>query len=431
MKLVRQMDHYASCALILLCVCFSLTAHAQISAGTDLGTFTLFAESASQGNALTILYGKSVEGANLITYWTASPSFQVLSMGNAKYEIAEIAGGRCLTAAASTLTLQTCVGGASQLFTLTAQADGSYVVQSGLGTCLYAPGAFATTTMATCNAVAGEKWKFSGSTLLSLAPAAKLGVATTTSSIVPSPTVPTGYKLTFDDEFTTLNISDVNGSGAKWFTHTVQCCMSDTSKPSTPTYMAGIRDGVGKDPYSLVSGGGLDIRLQKTNGAWYSGVISTVDNTGTGFSQKYGYFEMKAKFPNAAGTWPAFWLLNANHLSQSAPAGEIDVVESYMFTPNVVNTTLHDWNTGTQVGYKWSQVSDLTVGFHTFGMLWTASTMTFYVDNVIVYELATPSIMQQPYYPIIDLGLGGGFPTSQTPQSSDMIVQYMRVYQAP
>jgi hypothetical protein len=36
--------------------------------------------------------------------------------------------------------------------------------------------------------------------------------------------------------------------------------------------------------------------------------------------------------------------------------------------------------------------------------------------------------MNQPYYPIIDLGLGGGWPTNQTPAQSDMIVQYMRVY---
>jgi beta-glucanase (GH16 family) len=205
--------------------------------------------------------------------------------------------------------------------------------------------------------------------------------------------------------------------------------MYDTSNPSTPTYMAGVTAPAGQDPYSLVSGGGLDIRLQKTNGAWYSGVIATVDSTGKGFSQQYGYFEMKANFPAGLGTWPAFWLLNSAALTQGASAGEIDVVESYMFAPNYINTTLHNWTPpATTVGYKLSQVANLSQGFHTFGLLWTASTMTFYCDNVQIYQVATPSIMKQPYYPIIDLGIGGGWPTNKTPQQSDLIVQYMRVY---
>jgi len=73
-----------------------------------------------------------------------------------------------------------------------------------------------------------------------------------------SSTVPAGYQLTFDDEFASLNLSDQNGTGAKWYTHTVQCCLYDSSNPSTPTYMAGVRAPAGQNPYSLVSGG-LDI----------------------------------------------------------------------------------------------------------------------------------------------------------------------------
>lgn len=253
--------------------------------------------------------------------------------------------------------------------------------------------------------------------------------STSSSSPTPSSTVPAGYHLTFDDEFNSLSISDVNGAGTKWYSHTVQCCMYDTSTPSTPTYMAGITAPAGQDPYSLVSGGGLDIRLQKTNGAWYSGVLATVDSTGKGFAQQYGYFEMMAKFPSAPGTWPAFWLLNSAALTSQANAGEIDVVESYMQFPNYVNTTLHDWTPpATTPFYQQAQVANLSSGYHIFGMLWTAQTITFYCDGVKLYSTPTPAIMNQPYYPIIDLGLGGGWPTNQTPQQNDMIVKYVRVY---
>jgi lysophospholipase L1-like esterase len=255
--------------------------------------------------------------------------------------------------------------------------------------------------------------------------------STSASAVTPTPssTVPAGYHLTFDDEFASLSISDVNGAGTKWYSHTVQCCLYDTSAPTTPTYMAGITSPTGENPFSLVGGGGLDIRLQKTNGAWYSGVIATVDGNGTGFAQQYGYFEMKAKFPASAGTWPAFWLLNSAARSSGANAGEIDVVESYMFAPNYINTTLHDWTPpATTPAYNLAKVADLSDGFHVFGMLWTQSTMTFYCDGAVIFTTPTPTIMNQPYYPIIDLGLGGGWPTNQTPAQSDMIVQYMRVY---
>lgn len=242
-------------------------------------------------------------------------------------------------------------------------------------------------------------------------------------------TVPAGYHLTFDDEFQSLSISDVDGARANWYTHTVRCCMSDTSNPSTPTYMDGVSNPHGASPFSLVPGGGLDIRLRKANGTWYSGVLATMDREGNGFSQTYGYFEMKARFPEAPGTWPAFWLLNSAALSKHANAGEIDIVEAYMRSPTIINTTLHDWSSPpVTIAHHVSAVTDLGDGFHVFAMLWTASTMTFYCDGAEIYSVPTPSTMNQPYYPIIDLGLGGGWPTGNTPAEADMIVDYVRVY---
>lgn len=242
-------------------------------------------------------------------------------------------------------------------------------------------------------------------------------------------TVPPGYHLVFSDDFHSLSIGDKDGAGTRWYSHTIQCCMSDTSAPSTPTHMAGLSDPEGKSPFSLVPGGGLDIRLQKTNGEWYSGVLATVDRNGDGFSQQYGYFEMRAKFPADPGTWPAFWLLNTAALKEHAPAGEIDVVESYMFAPDYVNITLHDWTPPSKVlVHNLSHVSNLSGGFHTYSVLWTEFQMEFALDGKILVSTPTPAIMHQPYYPVIDLGLGGGWPTNKTPARSDLIVQYVRVW---
>ena len=397
------------------------------SPGTTLGSWSLLNEVATQGNGLALSYGVSSEGGSLTTYWAAAKSgFNVVAMPNSQYELVENTALRCITINGSSATVATCTGASAQLFTLSPQSDGSYTLQAGSGQCLEAPGAFATVAALPCSSAASERWIFSGAAPLSVGTAAAATPASTASS-----TVPAGYHLTFDDEFATLNISDQNGAGTKWYTHTVQCCLYDTDNPSTPTYMAGITAPAGQDPYSLVAGGGLDVRLQKTNGAWYSGVLATVDSKGQGFAQQYGYFEMKAKFPAGLGTWPAFWLLNQNALTKGATAGEIDVVEGYMQFPTTVTTTLHDWAPpATTPGFKQATTANLSNGYHTFGMLWTATTMTFYCDGVTLYSMPTPSVMNQPYYPILDLGLGGGWPTAQTPQQSDMLVQYVRVYAA-
>ena len=160
-------------------------------------------------------------------------------------------------------------------------------------------------------------------------------------------------------------------------------------------------------------------------------MLAAVDSTGHGFAQQYGYFEVKARFPAAPGTWPAIWLLNAAARTKGVPAGEIDVVEAYMFAPNYINITLHDWTPpARQLAHHLSRVDDLSDGFHVFGLWWTADTMRFFCDGTELYSAPTPSIMHQPYYLILDLGLGGGWPTEKTPQQSDMLVDYVRVYAA-
>jgi hypothetical protein len=54
--------------------------------------------------------------------------------------------------------------------------------------------------------------------------------------------------------------------------------------------------------------------------------------------------------------------------------------------------------------------------------------MTFYFDGAVAFQTPTPAIMQQPYYPIVDLGIGGGWPTEATPPVNDMQIQYIRAY---
>lgn len=252
------------------------------------------------------------------------------------------------------------------------------------------------------------------------------------SQMVPATIDVSAFHLTFEDTFTTLSLSDGSANnGSKWYTHNEQCCMDATGP------MNGLTDN--PNPFSLVPGG-LNIRLQKTNGQFSSGVLTSVDGTGVGFSQKYGYFEMKAKFPNGIDTWPAFWLRNLGFKSQNVNRGEIDIVEhtenptKYQNVPlaSMFGTALHDWTNGTAPFAGSKFVSPITTdgNYHTYGMKWTATSMTFYYDGAMTFQVPTPAVMQaEPYYILIDLGVGaGGWPTDQTPAINDMVVAYIRAY---
>jgi beta-glucanase (GH16 family) len=235
------------------------------------------------------------------------------------------------------------------------------------------------------------------------------------------------YELSFDDEFTTASISDAPSyDRSRWYTQNEQCCMAATD--GARTAMAGRLSP--HNPFQLMSPHGLTIRLERNADLWTSGVLTSVDSKGRGFSQQYGYFEMRAHFPTGLNTWPAFWLLNTASKSSGAPAGEIDVVE-YIANPafsSYIATTLHDWKDHTTPALSHSMVDLPTDGFHTYGMLWTAATMTFFVDGGVTFQCPTPAIMHQPYYLLVDLGLGSGWPTEATPPRNDLQIQYIRVY---
>jgi beta-glucanase (GH16 family) len=243
-----------------------------------------------------------------------------------------------------------------------------------------------------------------------------------------SPTLDlTGYHLTFNESFTDMSISDsTTNDGARWYARNEECCMATTD--GTATAMVGISSP--QNPFSLIAGGGLNIRLQRLSNSWTSGVITSVDSLGRGFSQQFGYFEIKARFPSGEDTWPAFWLLNTASKSGHAPQGEIDVVE-YIANPrlpNYIATTLHDWSNKTAPAASHYRVPLPTTGFHTYGMMWTATTMTFYFDGAVSMRCPTPSIMKEPYYLLVDLGIGSGWPTERTPPTNDMQIKYIHVY---
>ena len=123
------------------------------------------------------------------------------------------------------------------------------------------------------------------------------------------------------------------------------------------------------------------------------------------FSQEYGYFEMRADLADDPGAWNAFWLLPAGGTSTGWNYAEVDIVEMVGRENGKVWNAVH----GATDSGQYASVNVAGDGYHTFGLDWTADSMTWYVDGVATYSIATPSDMHQPMTIFADLALGGSW----------------------
>jgi len=232
------------------------------------------------------------------------------------------------------------------------------------------------------------------------------------------------YHLTFDDEFTAMDIS-AHGPGTRWTAHTPWGGDFGDAAFGNP--------GPG-GPFSI-NARGLAITARKDiTGHWQGGLICSVDKDGpgdNGFTQRFGYFEMKARLPTGPGTWPAFWLIGKD---KSHSASEIDVIEYYGDFPRYFHSTEHVW-VGGKHKYLQARLNEVPFGllssqFNTFGVLITPATTNFYLNRVEIWSTPTPPEYDQPMYILANLALGGGWSIKGLSSPQVMQIRYIRVYQA-
>ena len=262
----------------------------------------------------------------------------------------------------------------------------------------------------------------------------------------PQPAIPgaSGWKLSFRDEFTDLSISNsVTYDGKRWYSKTEPCCVPG-GNPEFKVYPNVVAPTTVEqaNPFSIQNGA-LRIRLTKNNNVWYTGGIATVDRENQrGFAQKYGYWEARMKLPPGLGVWPAWWALSQSRYGSNdvngmyTQNGEIDFMELWGGEQNggvgpAIHVTLHDWGANPDkhpYHVKAKTGADFYSAFHTYGMEWNEQKMTFYFDNEKIGEVKTPSRFKETYFAILDLGIGGGWPTEDTPNPSDMYVDWVRIW---
>jgi len=277
----------------------------------------------------------------------------------------------------------------------------------------------------------------------------------------------TGWQLTWSDEFNNgssdlspLNYTLGNPDGA----------------PELETYTNSSQNVfVGPAADSSAPGGSVSALHIDTiyNGTTYtSGFVDTSHS----FSQTYGLFEIRAKLPQAAGLWPAIWLMPENAPGQSSPAyggwpgsGEIDIMESGAAgTTSRVQGSVHSgtWTQPVASSSVYhpasSQPPFTTADWHTYGLEWEPGFISFMVDDQVYETVTATSITKytngvatttpqtswvppagaaagdtmapfdKPFYLIMNMAVGGdyaGTPDLTKNTAYDMDIDYVHFYE--
>ncbi len=164
-----------------------------------------------------------------------------------------------------------------------------------------------------------------------------------------------------------------------------------------------------------------------------SGMVSTghvdADAATPGFAFTYGVVEARIRFPDAAGVWPAVWLLSADQTSLP----EIDIVEWYGSRPTVLTSHVHARDDDERSSSRVETASRTPLGgtWHDVAVDWTRDRVVFYLDGVETGRVDDPELVPQtPMYLIVNLAAGGpAGPVDEEALPVEFLVDHVRVWQ--
>lgn len=261
-------------------------------------------------------------------------------------------------------------------------------------------------------------------------------IASFTASNFQLPLDMSGMQLTFADEFNALNLWNGDNSGGVWKTwygggnyKTALDNRTLRGNGELEVYVDPQLKGTGTTPLGLnpfsLDNGVLTITASNTSpeaeaALWGYDYMSGALTTRGTWGQTYGYFEARLQLPDEKGAWPAFWLMPTDG---SWPP-EIDIMEAYGNEQAV--QTLHTKETGVHTqSYTKTFVDGASTGMHTYGLLWTEDSLTWYIDGTAVKTAETPDDMHKPFYMIVNLAVSPGTTGSLL---SEYKIDYIRAY---
>ena len=266
-----------------------------------------------------------------------------------------------------------------------------------------------------------------------------------------APAAAAGMGLIFADDFATLPTISDSDPTATYYSH---------KPPDGGQDFSSLRFTDLHQPANPFTQTGTWLRIRADETKHSAGLISSLKKDGSGVVASLPcYFECRFLGANATGAWPAFWLLSksAKYPDQHVPCDELDIIEAYggegPGRPNAGDKyciTPHAWNQGAagkkleddvvkQMGgivASMKQAGIPSTWFqapHTYGCKITESDTIYYCDDIEVRRHKTmPVSKQEPFYFLINLATGGGWPVDLARYGgiADMYIDYVRVYSA-
>jgi beta-glucanase (GH16 family) len=161
---------------------------------------------------------------------------------------------------------------------------------------------------------------------------------------------------------------------------------------------------------------------------------------------QYGRFEIRARVPEARGTWAAIWMMPSDWTFEDGnwpDVGEIDIMEHVGHDPGVIHASAHSrdyqWQTGTQrTGV--TTVPTASASFHVYALEWSPEVLRAFVDDRLFFEYKNEGLgwtkwpYDKPFHLILNVAVGGawgaaeGVDEAAFPQTLE--VDYVRVFEA-
>ncbi|MGR3468858.1 MAG: family 16 glycosylhydrolase [Shimia sp.] len=153
--------------------------------------------------------------------------------------------------------------------------------------------------------------------------------------------------------------------------------------------------------------------------AYASGLLTTEMT----FAASSGYIEISAQVPDQQGFLSAFWMLPAD----GDWSAEIDIAEVLGSAPTDHYTNVWDNGVG---DLEVDSGADLSQGFHTYGLHWTADTITWMIDGAVIRSAA--NTVTEDMFLALSLAVDTtwtGAPDATTDFGDALLIDYVRVYE--
>lgn len=251
----------------------------------------------------------------------------------------------------------------------------------------------------------------------------------TKSGVAELTTVPpqaAGYSLVWQDSFSALSLCTTQLAGCNWY--------------DPGLWYAGPA-GTITDP----SGNYANLQWATGQSNNSTSISTASQNLADYHAWTYGYFEVSMAFDAVTGNWPGLWLMSLadgpGNATNGLPYAELDMFEWQSQAPTTFNGTIHVWEDGSFLGSQYVRPTPQGItysNFNTYGVLWTPTSITWYLNDVSMGSVSTNSTPynkvfkgQQPLFLILSQQAGCDWLNTCPGQVSplDMKVQWVHVYQ--